>query len=66
MEKQKTLYEEPAVEWYVSRRPDSCLDCPLLDSHSDFPNLWCNLSEECVNGKPENIRCPLKLIKENK
>lgn len=55
---------------HKSEIPKSCFECPLNDHTSDFPNIYCNITNEIINDQ-ENIldtrhsTCPLKEIINN-
>ena len=45
--------------------PENCFDCPFSDSQSDFPNWFCNVNNELLEGEFDIERdenCPLKVL----
>ena len=53
--------------------PKNCLNCPFVDTSSDFPNLFCNVNCEMLNDTGEEAideerhkNCPLKIIEQYK
>lgn len=48
--------------------PQNCDKCPLKDLYSDFPNVYCNVTDELINDgedidEKRHSTCPLKILK---
>lgn len=48
--------------------PQSCDKCPFIDTLSDFPNFYCDITNELINDGEEideqrHSTCPLRLLK---
>lgn len=55
--------------WYLveSNMPKSCDKCPLKDLYSDFPNIYCNATNELINDGEDleegrHSTCPLRIL----
>lgn len=50
--------------------PESCLECPFMDSSSDFPNMFCNVTSELCDSykvdvtEERNENCPIKIVED--
>ena len=61
-------------EIFVHREdlPESCFQCPFMDSSSDFPNMFCNVTNELCDSnevditEERNENCPIKIIEDLK
>ena len=58
-------------EIFVHREdmPKGCFHCPFIDTASDFPNFFCNVTCDLLpdevdidKERPEN--CPIKIVEE--
>ena len=47
--------------------PENCFECPLKDMETDFPNCYCSITGDFVNGDEDMLAkrppcCPLCVL----